>query len=108
MKFGSITKETLKEHNPNWPQIPDHPYRILTIRGFGSGKTDPIFNLISQQRDINKIYSYAQDPHEAKHQFLINKRKNTGSKHLNHSKAFIEYSNNMDYIYKIIEKYNPN
>ena len=20
-------------HNPNWPYIPDHPYRILTISG---------------------------------------------------------------------------
>ena len=31
-----------------------------------------------------------------KYQFLINKREITGSKHLNDSKAFIEYSNNMD------------
>ena len=28
--------------------------------------------------------------------------------YLNHSKAFIEYSNDMDDIYKNIEKYNPN
>ena len=21
-----VVKENLKEHNPNWPQIPDHPY----------------------------------------------------------------------------------
>ena len=31
-------KENMKEHNPNWPQIPDHPYRILIIGGSGSGK----------------------------------------------------------------------
>ena len=24
-----VTKENKKEHNPNWLQIPDHPYRIL-------------------------------------------------------------------------------
>ena len=26
-------------HNPNWPYIPDHPYRILIVGGSGSGKT---------------------------------------------------------------------
>ena len=36
--FDGVTKENKKEHNPNWPQIPDHPYRIFIIRGSGSGK----------------------------------------------------------------------
>ena len=27
--FDHITKEDIKQRNPNWPQIPDHPYRIL-------------------------------------------------------------------------------
>ena len=31
-----------------------------------------------------------------------------GLKYFNDSKAFIEYSNNMDYIYKNIEDYKPN
>ena len=39
---------------------------------------------------------------------LINKRENTGLKYFNDSKAFIEYSNDMDDIYKNIEKYNSN
>ena len=26
-----ITKEDIKEHNPNWPEIPDNPYRILIV-----------------------------------------------------------------------------
>ena len=43
-----------------------------------------------------------------KYQFLVNKREITGSKHLNDSKAFIEYSNNMDDIFKNIEECNPN
>ena len=43
----------MKEHNPNWPQIPDHTYRILTIGGYGSGKTKSLFNLLSQQPDID-------------------------------------------------------
>ena len=33
-------------HNPNWPYIPDHPYRILNIGGSGSGKTNVLLNLI--------------------------------------------------------------
>ena len=35
------------------------------------------------------------------------KRGDVGTKHFNGSKAFIEYSNNMDNIYKKIEEYNP-
>ena len=41
-------------------------------------------------------------------QFLIKKQQSTGLKHLNNSKAFIEHLNNMDNIYKYIEKYNQN
>ena len=29
INFDNVTKENIKEHNPNWPQIHDHPYRIL-------------------------------------------------------------------------------
>ena len=36
-------------HNPNWPYIPDHPYRILIIGGSGSGKTNLLLNLIKNQ-----------------------------------------------------------
>ena len=34
--FDDVTKENIKQHNLNWPQIPDHSYRILKIRGSGS------------------------------------------------------------------------
>ena len=40
--------------------------------------------------------------------FLIDKRERTGLKHLNDSKAFIEYLIDIDDIYKNIEEYNPN
>ena len=39
---------------------------------------------------------------------LINKWENSGLKHFNDSKAFIEYSNDMDDIYKNIWEYKPN
>ena len=51
---------------------------------------------------------YAKDPYKAKYQLLINKRKSTGLKYFNDSKAFIGYSNDMDNIYKNIEEFNPN
>ena len=85
-------KENMKEHNPNWPQIPDHPYRISIIRGSRSGKTNffSLFILISHQPDIDKIDLYAKDPYKAKYQFLINKLESTGLNNFNDLKAFIE------------------
>ena len=59
INFDEVTKENKKEHNTNWLQILDHPYRIL--RGSGSGKLNSLFNLISHQPDIDKIYLYAKD-----------------------------------------------
>ena len=40
INFDDVTKENIKEHNPNWLQFPDHPYRILIIRDSGSGETN--------------------------------------------------------------------
>ena len=31
-------------HNPNWPYIPDHPYRILIISDSRSGKNNVLLN----------------------------------------------------------------
>ena len=64
-----------------------------------------LFNLISRQPDIDKIYLYTIDPYETKYQFLINKREKTCLKHFN---DFIEYLNDMDDIYENIEEYHPN
>ena len=47
-------------------------YGILIIGGSGSGKTNALLNLINNQLDIGKIYSYAKDPYEEKYLFLIN------------------------------------
>ena len=96
INFDDVIKENIKEINPNWPQIPNDPCRILISGGYGSGKTNSLFNLINQQPNIDKIYLYAKDPYEAKYQFLIHKRESTGLKHFNDSKALIEYSNDMD------------
>ena len=104
--FDYITKEYIKERNPNWPEISDHSYRILIIGGSRSGKTNALLNLINNEPNIDKIYWYANDPNQAKYQLLINKRESAGLKYLNDAKVFIEYSNDMDDIYKNVEEYN--
>ena len=71
-------------------------------------RTNSTFNVIIQQPDIDKIYLYAKDLYEAKYQLLINKRESTGLKHFSDFKAFIEYSNNVDDIFKNIKEGNPN
>ena len=90
------------EHKSKWPHILEHPYRILIVGGSGSGKTIALLNLKNNQLDINKIYLYAKDPHEAKYQYLVNKLDP-----FKDPKAFMEYSNDMEYVYKNIENYNP-
>ena len=69
INFDDAVKENIKEHNPNWPQILDHPYRMLIIWGSRSGKTNSLFHVLNQQSDIDTIYLYAKDLFEAKYQF---------------------------------------
>ena len=45
--------------------------------------------------------------YEAKYQYLINKREKVGLDHFDDPKAFIEYSNDMQNVYKNIEGYKP-
>ena len=56
--FDYITKEDMKKHNPNYPKITDHLYRILIIGGFGSGKKNESLNLINHEPNIDTIYLY--------------------------------------------------
>ena len=106
INFDEYTNENKKEHNLNWPYIPDHPCTILIIGGSGTAKTNALLNLINNQQDIDKIYLYAKDPYEDKYQYLINKTKRVGINHFNDPKAFIEYSNDMHKVYKNIDNYN--
>ena len=64
-------------------------------------------NLLKNQPDIDKIYLYAKDPYEVKYQYLINKREKVGLDHFNDPKVFMEFSNDMQDVYKNIEEYNP-
>ena len=107
INFDDYVNEDKTEHNKNWPYIPDHPYRILIIGGSGSGKTNVLLNLVENQPEIDKIYLYVKDSHEAKYQYLINKREGVGIDHFKDPKAFIEYLNDMHDVYRNIDKYNP-
>ena len=107
INFDEYTNENKIEHNSKWPYIPDHPYKILVVGGSESGKTNALLNLINNQPDIDKIYLYAKDPYETKCQYLINKREKVGLDHFDDPKAFMEYSNDMQDVYKTIGDYNP-
>ena len=107
INFDDYTNENKIEHNSKWPYIPDHPYRILIIGGSRSGKTNALLNLINNQPDIDKIYLYAKDPYETKYQYLINKREKVVLDYFDDPKAFMEYSNDIQDVYKNIEDYNP-
>ena len=61
---------------------------------------------MNNQPDIDKIYLYAKDLHETKYQYLTNKREKVGLKHYDDPKDFIQYSNDMQDVYKNVEKYN--
>ena len=107
INFDDYVNENKTKHNKNCPYVPDKPCRILIIGGSGSGKANVLLNLIENQPDIDKIYLCAKDPHEAKHQYLINKRESVGINHFNEPKAFTEYSNDKCDVYKNINYYNP-
>ena len=86
-----------------WSYIPDHPYRILLIGGFGSGKTSALLN---DQPGIYKSYLYAKDSCEIKYQILISKWESTELTHFNDPKAFIKYSNDLLHVHENIQEYN--
>ena len=64
-------------------------------------------NLRNNQLDTDKIYSYAKDPYETKYQYLINKREKVGLNQFNDPNTSMEYSNDMQDVYKNIEDSNP-
>ena len=46
INFDDRIKANIKKHNLNWPLIPNHPHKILKIRG--SGSLDNIYENIEK------------------------------------------------------------
>ena len=91
-----------KQKEDNWP------FRMLIIGPSGSGKTNTLLHLIDKLHPIDKIYLYAKDLSEPKYKYLINKREQVGIKMLQNAKVFIEYSDDMNDVFKNINDYNKN
>ena len=79
----------------------------MIVGGSASGKTNVCFNLINEKNDIDKIYLYARDLSETKHECLIKNRENAGIKYLNDPNTFIQFFNSMYDVLENIHDYNP-
>ena len=69
-------------------------------------ETSALLNLIENHDHYDKIYVYANDPNEAKHQYLIKKHKEKGLEEHDDLNVFIPYSSNMQDVYQDTEEYN--
>ena len=63
-------------------------------------------NLINEQDDIDKIYLYAKDFSEPRHEFFIKEREDADTNHLNDSNVIIECLNTMGDVFENIDDYN--
>ena len=79
INFNNVTNKSIKEHNPNWPQIPDHLCWILVFGGSWLGEKNSLFNLTNQQPDTDKISLYAKQKRNYSFIWMIfiKKMKNT-------------------------------
>ena len=68
----------------------------MILGGSGSGKTNALLSSIIQQDVIDNIHLYAKDLSEAKYEFLIKRREDAETKHLNDPNAFFESFSTMD------------
>ena len=69
INVDNVTGKKVKEHSPNWPQIPDHLYKFLIIDDPGSGKIDVLINHLNYHPDIDQLYLYAKYDYETKYHF---------------------------------------
>ena len=101
ISLEDTTGSSSSERN-NWP------FRMLIIGPSDSGKTNTLLHLINNLHPIDKMYLYANNIHEPKHEYLINKREQTGIKNLNDPHDFIEYSDDMNDVLDDINDCNKN
>ena len=92
-------------YHPNWPYIPDHPYRILITGGSVSEKT-VLLNLKNINHQIMLKFIYMSKIHlHQKYQLLITGREK-GNGNLKNPKGFVDSSQTIDDVYENLEDYN--
>ena len=85
--LDDITNENNGNHHKNWPYISNNSYKMLTIGGSGSEKTNALPDLIKKETKqdsdslIDTIFLHCKDL------LKIKKRQDAGIKHLNDTKA---------------------
>ena len=55
INFGTITDTNSKIYKHNFPESPDHSYRILITVGSGAEKITSFLNLTNHQSDNDEI-----------------------------------------------------
>ena len=95
-------------HNPNWPYILDHHYRLLIIVGSRSDKNNVLLNLSKNQLpDIDTIYLFVKDSFESKYELLIKASEKVKIKSLKNPKVFANHLQTIYDVYENLEDYNP-
>ena len=95
-------------HNPNWPYILDHHYRLLIIVGLRSDKNNVLLNLSKNQLpDIDTIYLFVKDSFESKYELLIKASEKVKIKSLKNPKVFANHLQTIYDVYENLEDYNP-
>ena len=51
VNYDDVTKENIKQHNPDCPKTLHHPYIILIIGGSRSRNRNALLNLVRQEND---------------------------------------------------------
>ena len=100
LNLDNIVSNKNENKDNNWP------FRMLIIGLYYRTNYRTLLHLINNLHPIEKIYLYANNIHEPKYEYLINKREQAGIKNLNDPHAFIEYSNDMNDVLDDINNYN--
>ena len=58
INFDEVTGENTQEHNPQWPKLANHPYRMVIVGDSGSYETNALLN---HEPEIDNIFLYASD-----------------------------------------------
>ena len=73
INLAEITRENTIEHNPSWPPIPDHPYKMLIIDCSEKGK-NKCFNRFNTPSAWRVLTTSATDEEIITHSYYCFKK----------------------------------